>query len=207
MFFAGFIAILLIGGLIVGDWFQFTTLKTWACEYGCRLAQRKDGLRSHSLSSFAGQFSPGATLRLPHGIARWVAERQIVVIRPTYKLFSLRFRTAWPLKGAIHVRPENEGLLFHLSKRIPWSSAVLTGIWLLFVVGGTLTFTVMYALDGGFSTLGGFFWGLGLIALGMLVLAGGVILFAFAYKLEDSRLMQVYAELFEVLEPSTEQDK
>jgi hypothetical protein len=32
-----------------------------------------------------------------------------------------------------------------------------------------------------------------------LVLAGGLILLSFAYRLEDSRLMQVYQELLEVL--------
>jgi hypothetical protein len=35
-------------------------------------------------------------------------------------------------------------------------------------------------------------------ALGLLVLAGGLILLSFAYRLEDSRLMQVYEELLEV---------
>jgi len=40
-----------------------------------------------------------------------------------------------------------------------------------------------------------------MIALGLLVLAGGVILLAFAYRLEDSRLMQVYDELTAALKP------
>jgi len=76
----------------------------------------------------------------------------------------------------------------------------LTLIWLLFVVGGTLGFVVMYTMDGGFGTIGGIFWAVGMIALGLLVLAGGVILLAFAYRLEDSRLMQVYEELRVALE-------
>ena len=47
--------------------------------------------------------------------------------------------------------------------------------WLLFVIGGTLSFVGMYAIDGGFGTVGGIFWAMGMIALGLLVLAGGVL--------------------------------
>ena len=57
----------------------------------------------------------------------------------------------------------------------------------------------MYAMDGGFGTVGGIFWAVGMIALGLLVLAGGIILLAFSYRLENSRLMQVYEELREAL--------
>ena len=46
------------------------------------------------------------------------------------------------------------------------------------------------------------FWALGMVALGLLVLAGGVILLAFSYRLEDTRLMQVYGELQEALKQS-----
>jgi hypothetical protein len=45
-----------------------------------------------------------------------------------------------------------------------------------------------------------------MIALGLLVLAGGIILLAFAYRLEDTRLMQVYEELTEALQTSAKQD-
>ena len=198
MTFAGIIAILLFFALIIGDWYQFTTLKSWACQYGCPLAQRKNTLGGQSVSLISPAFQTGA-LALPHGIARWVADRQVIVIRPYYQLFSLRFRTAWPLKGTIDVSSEGSQLLLHLSKRIPWSSAILTLLWLLFVIGGTLTFIVLFILDGGISTVGGIFWVVGLTALGLLVLAGGLILLSFAYRLEDSRLMQVYQELLDVL--------
>jgi hypothetical protein len=70
---------------------------------------------------------------------------------------------------------------------------------LIFVLGGTLTFVVLFILDGGLSTIGGMFWVMGMAALGLLVLSGGLILLAFAYRLEDSRLMQVYQELLEEL--------
>ena len=198
MTFAGIIAILLFFALIIGDWYQFTTLKSWACQYGCPLAQRKNTLGGQSVSLISPAFQTGA-LALPHGIARWVADRQVIVIRPYYQLFSLRFRTAWPLKGTIDVSSEGSQLLLHLSKRIPWSSAILTLLWLLFVIGGTLTFIVLFILDGGISTVGGVFWVVGITALGLLVLAGGLILLSFAYRLEDSRLMQVYQELLDVL--------
>ena len=198
MTFAGIIAILLFLGLIIGDWYQFTTLKSWACQYGCPLAQRKNTLGGQSVSLISPAFQTGA-LALPHGIARWVADRQVIVIRPYYQLFSLSFRTAWPLKGTIDVNSDGDRLLLHLSKRIPWSSAILTLLWLLFVIGGTLTFIVLFILDGGMSTVGGVFWVVGITALGLLVLAGGLILLSFAYRLEDSRLMQVYQELLDVL--------
>jgi len=191
--------------LIIGDWFQFTTLKPWACRYGCPLARRKDSLPKPK-DSFSRLFKKNGVLPLPHGVARWVADRQAIVIRPYYKMFSLRFRTAWPLKGTLDYHFQEDHLQLHLSKRIPWSSAILTSLWLLFVIGGTLSFVGMYAMDGGFGTVGGVFWAVGMIALGLLVLAGGIILFAFAYRLEDSRLMQVYEELTGALKAPVKQD-
>jgi hypothetical protein len=196
---AGIMALLLVLGLLVGDWFQFTTLQSWACQYGCPLAHRKDALVSHAAHSFSRIFATAGTLPLPHGIARWVADREVIVIRPYYRLFSLRFRTAWPLKGTINVRADGDQLRLHLSKRIPWSSAILTMLWLLFVIGGTLAFIGLFTLDGGLSTAGGWFWLIGMTALGLLVLAGGVILLSLAYRLEDYRLMQVYQELLDEL--------
>jgi hypothetical protein len=206
MTFAGIIAILLFLGLIIGDWFQFTTLKSWACRYGCPLARRKETLGALSTHSLSHAFQKSGTLPLPHGIARWIEDHQVLVIRPYYQLFSLRFRTAWPLKGTIDVRLTSDQLWLHLSKRIPWSSALLTLLWLLFVIGGTLTFAVLFILDGGLNTIGGVFWAIGMVALGLLVLAGGLILFSFAYRLEDSRLMQVYQELLDALTSHTSND-
>jgi len=200
MLLPGIFALLLIIGLILGDWLQFTTLKPWACRYGCPLARRQHSLPKPK-DSFPRLFKTKSTISLPHGVARWVAEHQAIVIRPYYEMFSLRFRTAWPLKGTIEYHFHEDQLELHLSKRTPWSSAILTLIWLLFVIGGTLGFVVMYAMDGGFGTMGGIFWAVGMIALGLLVLAGGVILLAFAYRLEDSRLMQVYDELTAALKP------
>jgi hypothetical protein len=206
MFWAGIIAVTLVLGLILSDWFQFTTLKNWACRYGFPLARRRDAIAPNPFSSFPRFFHQSPTLPLPHGAARWVEDQRVIVIRPYYQLFSLRFRTAWPLKGTIDVRSDDDQLLLYLSKRIPWSSAMVTLLWLVFVIGGILGFVVMYGLDGGFSTMGGFFWAVGMIALGLLVLAGGIILLAFAYRLEDSRLMQVYEELLDTLRGSSLKD-
>lgn len=203
MMFAGIIAILLFLGLIIGDWFQFTTLKSWACRYGCPLAHRRKALDSHPAHPISHAFHKSDALPLPHGIARWIEDRQVIVIRPYYQLFSLSFRTAWPLKGTIDVSSDGSQFLLHLSKRIPWSSAILTLLWLFFVIGGILTFVVLFILDGGMSTIGGVFWVVGITALGLLVLAGGLILLSFAYRLEDSRLMQVYQELLEALTAAT----
>lgn len=206
MLLPGIFAVILIIALIVGDWFQFTTLKPWACRYGCRLARRQD-LLPKPKDSFPRLFKTQSTLSLPHGVARWVAEHQTIVIRPYYQMFSLRFRTAWPLKGTIEYHFQDDQLELQLSKRTPWSSAILTLIWLLFVIGGTLGFVVMYTMDGGFGTIGGIFWAVGMISLGLLVLAGGVILLAFAYRLEDSRLMQVYDELTAALKSEVRKEE
>ncbi len=202
MLLLGILGIGLPLALIIGDWFQFTTLKPWACRYGCPLARRRDSFPKPK-DSFPRLFKTHSTIPLSHGVARWVPDRQAIVIRPYYKMFSLRFRTAWPLKGTLDYHFQDDRIELHLSKRIPWSSAILTSLWLLFVVGGTLAFVTMYAMDGGFGTVGGIFWAVGMIALGLLVLAGGVILLAFAYRLEDSRLMQVYEELLGAFQAST----
>lgn len=191
-------AIVLGVALIIGDWFQFTTLKPWACRYGCPLARRRESLPNPN-DSFPLLFKSNGSLTLPHGVARWVDDRQVFVIRPYYQLFSMRFRTAWPLKGTIDYRLQDGQLHLHLSKRIPWSSAILTGLWLLLVIGGTLAFLVSFAWEGGFASMSGFFFGIGLVALGILVLAGGLILLSLAYRLEDSRLMQVYQEFLNQL--------
>ena len=191
-------AIVLGVALIIGDWFQFTTLKPWACRYGCPLARRREALPNLN-DSISGLFKTNHSLTLPHGVARWVDDRRVIVIRPYYQLFSMRFRTAWPLKGTIDCHLQDDQLHLHLSKRIPWSSAILTALWFMLVIGGTLAFVVMFALEGGFNSMSGLFFGIGLVALGILVLAGGLILLSLAYRLEDSRLMQVYQEFLHKL--------
>ena len=185
--------------LIVGDWFQFTSLQSWASRYGFGIARRQDHLAVSESSRIFKKFNAQGVLQLPHGVARLFTDQNLIVIRPYYQLFSMRFRTAWPLKGTIDIQQEENRLWLALVKRMPWTSALITMIWLGIVAVGTLVFVVLFALDGGFESAGGFFLALGIVALGILVLAFGLILLSLAYRLEDSRLMQVYGELQDIL--------
>jgi len=54
---------------------------------------------------------------------------------------------------------------------------------------------VSFLVQGGLASLGGVLLGIGVIALGLLVLAFGLLTITIAYRLEDSRLTQVYREL------------
>ena len=188
--------------LIFGDWYQFTSLQSWASRYGCSIARRQDRIIGFSSSTFSKLFNQQGLLQLPHGAARFFQEQGLIVIRPYYQLFSMRFRTAWPLKGTIEVQTDGEGLLLQLVKRMPWSSALITMIWLGIVVVGTVVFVVLFALDGGIRSVGGILLALGIVGLGILVLCFGLVLVSLAYRLEDQRLMQVYQELQDILLPT-----
>lgn len=189
--------------LIFGDWYQFTSLQSWASRYGFGIARRHDRLAKMSAKSLSKQFDSQGLLQLPHGVARLFKDQELIVIRPYYQLFSMRFRTAWPLKGTIDIKQEEHQLFLGLVKRMPWTSALITMLWLGLVAVGTLVFIVMFGLDGGFQTIGGMLLGLGIFALGVLVLVFGLVLLSLAYRLEDHRLMQVYQELQEALGAST----
>ena len=71
--------------------------------------------------------------------------------------------------------------------------------WLGLVTIGTAAFLIMFGIDGGFSSAGGLLMALGVAGLGVLVLLFGLMMISLAYRLEDSRLMQVYQELQDVL--------
>jgi hypothetical protein len=137
---------------------------------------------------------------LPHGVAWFYPQLSQIAIRPQYRLFSRRFRTAWPVKGLIHLSPQDQSLNTLCVKRMPWSSAIMTLLWFAVVLIGSLTFAVQYALDGGFASLGGALTGVAVMALAALVLAFGLVTGALAYRLEDSRLMKVYDELRDAIE-------
>ncbi|MFZ1803146.1 MAG: hypothetical protein WAU05_04400, partial [Nitrospira sp.] len=141
------------------------------------------------------RFTPEGVLMLPHGVAWFYPQLSQIAIRPQYRLFSRRFRTAWPVKGLIHLSPQDQSLNTLCVKRMPWSSTIMTLLWFAVVLIGSLTFVVQYALDGGFASLGGTLTGVTVIALAALVLAFGLVTMALAYRLEDSRLMKVYDEL------------
>ena len=200
MILAGLFAGLLFIGLIVGDWLYFIRLTPDAIRYGCRVASNPDQWPGAALTTLGDRFTPEGVLMLPHGVAWLYPQLSQIAIRPQYRLFSRRFRTAWPVKGLIHLSPQDQSLNTLCVKRMPWSSAILTSLWFALVLIGSLTFMVQYALDGGFASLGGTLTGVTVIALAALVLAFGLVTMALAYRLEDSRLMKVYAELRDAIE-------
>jgi len=72
---------------------------------------------------------------------------------------------------------------------------------------GILVFVVMFGLDGGFQSIWGILLALSIVALGVLVVVFGLVLLSLAYRLEDQRLMQVYQELQEALQPSLKEEE
>ncbi len=195
MLMASVFGAILCIAIISGDWYQFTSLRDTASRYGCHLARRRDMLTLSGSANLHKHFTKHGLLELPHGLARYLRDQKLIIIRPYYHLFSMRFRTAWPLKGTIEVQSDGKNLAFELIKRTPWSSAIITILWLGLVVIGTIVFVVMFAMDGGFGTGSGMMLGVGIVALGVLVLIFGLILVSLAYRLEDQRLMKVYEEL------------
>ncbi|MCY4614585.1 MAG: hypothetical protein OXB94_13330 [Nitrospira sp.] len=198
MLLAGIFGSILFVLLIIGDWYQFTSLRPFAAQYGFGIASRRDRLDTLTRQALLRQFGKHDTIALPHGVARWFGAQEVISLRPTYQLFSMRFRTAWPLKGTVTVQTAGDGVELQLTKRIPWSSGLLTLIWLGLVAIGTVVFLVTFGIDGGFGSASGWALALGIAGLGVLVLLFGLILVSLAYRLEDSRLMQVYQELQDV---------
>ena len=198
MLLAGIFGGILFVLLLIGDWYQFTSLRPFSAQYGFGIARRRDRLDNLTRQSLLRQFGNHETIALPHGVARWFGAQEVISLRPSYQLFSMRFRTAWPLKGTITLHSTGAGVELHLTKRVPWSSGLLTLIWLGLVAVGTLAFLVTFGIDGGFGSVSGWALALGVGGLGVLVLLFGLILVSLAYRLEDSRLMQVYQELQDV---------
>ena len=195
MMLAGLFAGILFIGLIVGDWLYFIRLTPDAIRYGCRVANTPDQWPGTALATLGGRFTPEGVLMLPHGVAWFYPQLSQIAIRPQYRLFSRRFRTAWPVKGLIHLSQQDGSLNTLCVKRMPWSSTIITLLWFALVVIGSLTFVVQYAMEEGFTSLGGTLTGVAVMALAALVLAFGLVTGALAYRLEDSRLMKVYDEL------------
>ena len=118
-----------------------------------------------------------------------------IALRPQYRLFAVGFRTAWPLKGLIHLTPDEQAVQAICIKRIPWSSAIMTLVWFLLVGFGTAAVMISYGTQGGFESLSGMLMGAGFLGMGLLVLAFGLVPVILSYRLESSRLSQVYEEL------------
>jgi hypothetical protein len=200
MMLAGLFAGALLLGLVFGDWLYFVRLTPDAGRYGCGVGRMADRLSPHSLTRLKSLVATDGSLMLPHGIARYYPDLRQIAVRPQYHLFSLGFRTAWPLKGLIHLTLDEHAVHAVCMKRIPWSSAIITLIWFLLVGGGTTAFMIAYLTQGGFETLSGILMGAGILGIGLFVLAFGVLTVILSYRLENSRLVQVYEELKAVVE-------
>ncbi len=200
MVLAGLFAAVVSFGLIVADWWLFSSLSPDASRYGCGIARGQDRLNGTNLLRLKERFDRHGMLALPHGVARWFPEEHCLTFRPQCHLFSLRFRTAWPLKGTIDVIDDGEGLRLVYTKRIPWSSAILTLLWFGVVGLGTIGFLIAYVVEGGATSFSGLLMGLGVTGLGLLVIAFGLLTVALAYRLENSRLTELYQELRAALE-------
>jgi hypothetical protein len=199
MILAGAFAIVLFIGLVVGDWMYFARLSPDAGRYGYGIGQVQDHVAALTVQKLVRQCDTNGFLSLPHGVARVFPEVNRIVLRPTYGLFSMRFRTAWPLKGSIECLSEAGGLKLICTKRMPWSSSILTFLWFGLVGFGTLGFLISYLLQGGLESLGGLLLGVGVTSVGLIVVAFGLLTVAVAYRIENTRLMQVYTELRDLL--------
>ena len=197
---AGLFAGVLFIGLVLGDWLYFVRLTPDAGRYGCGIARSRDRFSRNSLSRLQAEVDANGALTLPHGIARYYPDLQQIVLRPQYHLFSMSFRTAWPLKGMIHLKNSDQAVETLCIKRIPWSSAIITLMWFLLVGFGTMGFMVTYGTQGGFNTLSGVLMGIGILGIGLLVLVFGIVTVIFSYRLESNRLGKVYEELKAVVD-------
>jgi uncharacterized membrane-anchored protein YitT (DUF2179 family) len=195
MLLAGLFAGVMLLGLIVGDWLYFVRLTPDASRYGCGIGRIADRFSLQSLNRLEARVDADGALTLPHGIARYYPDLRQIALRPQYHLFSMGFRTAWPLKGLIHLAPDGQAVGAVCVKRIPWSSAIVTLIWFVLVGLGTTAFMIAYGTEGGFDTLTGVMMGAGIVGIGLLVLAFGVVTVTLSYRLENGRLAQVYDEL------------
>jgi len=203
MILAGLFAAVLFIGLLVGDWFYFIRLTPDAIRYGCSVARSHDRWTRSTLATVRDRFKADGVLMLPHGVAWFYPDLSQIAIRPQFRLFSMSFRTAWPIKGLIHLSSADQTVAALCVKRIPWSSALITLLWFALVSTGSLTFAITYALQGGFTSLRGVLMGAGIIGIAFLVLAFGLVTVVFSYRLENSRLTKVYDELREILEEHT----
>jgi uncharacterized membrane-anchored protein YitT (DUF2179 family) len=203
MMLAGLFAGVLFLALILGDWLYFVRLTPDAGRYGCGIARTIDRFSPQGLMRLEARVDAEGALSLPHGIARYYPDIRQIALRPQYRLFAMGFRTAWPLKGLIYLMPDEQGVRAVCIKRIPWSSAIMTLIWFLLVGLGTTAFMITYGTQGGFESLSGLLMGAGILGIGLLVLAFGMVTVMFSYRLESSRLAQVYDELKAVVDDPT----
>jgi len=175
MMFAGFFAGVLCLGLILGDWFYFMRLTPDAGRYGCGVARTYDRLAPITMKQLADRFDADGLLALPHGTARLYQDLNQIVIRQKYRLFAMGFRTLWPLKGLVSLSHEGDALAVLCRKLTPWSSALLTGLWFIIVVVGTVGALISLFVEGELVALGGMVLAFGIVGLGLVFLLSGAI--------------------------------
>ena len=199
MLIAGLLGTVVFVALVIADWLYFNRVRPRSNRYGCGVARLVDRLPLSPTVLGLRSFDQHGVLRLGHGIARLSSEGRHIVLRPQYHLFSIRVRTAWPMKATIYLQPTESGTHVEGVKRIPWSSALLTLMWLMTVAVGTLGFVIAFLMNEGFSSFSGVLLGVGVTALGLIVLVFGLVIIALAYRLENQRLTQTYDELRQAL--------
>jgi len=200
MILAGLFAGALCLGLILGDWLYFLRLTPDASRYGCGIARTHDRFTHTSMKQVADRFDAAGLLTLSHGTARFFPELNQIVIRQQYRLFAMGFRTLWPLKGLISLSPDGDAVSVLCRQLTPWSSALLTGMWFVLVVVGTVGALIGLFIEGEMAVPGGVVLAVGIVGLGLVFLLSGAITVVFAYRLEKARLMTVYQELLNVIE-------
>jgi hypothetical protein len=147
----------------------------------------------------AARLPPDGLLSLEHGAVRFFPSEQHILLKPHSQRSQARFRTAWPLKGALELDAGVGAVRVRCVKLMPWSSVLLTLLWFAVVGVGTLAFVVRFLAGGDTVTLAGVLLGLGVTGVGLLVLVFGLVTVSLAYRLEDHRLMQAYQELRAIL--------
>lgn len=176
-------------GLIVADWWAFSRTSPAVVWYGVAVERRQE-----TLSIKRALFDADGLLKLPRGRARLFPEQQAILLQPDLKQFGVTLRTAWPLNGSVHYASLEQASPVTLTKRLSWSSAVVTALWFLTVAGGTLAYVASYAAAGGLSSASGAFLAVALSGLGLLVCLFGLLVVVAAYRLENKRLMAIYEE-------------
>jgi hypothetical protein len=198
MILAGLFAAALLVGIFIGDRLYFRTLSAEASRYGCRIGRGEERLERASLAQVQSCFDHMGLLAMRHGVARLFADANRILLRPRYPaLWS--FIWIWPMKATVDLRAENGAIVLSFTKRIPWVSAILTGLWFVIVGFGTLASLVSYVIEGGLSNRAGALVGAGILTLGVLFFFSGLVTVVMAYRMENGRLALIQGELKAVL--------
>ena len=81
---AGIFGAILFVLLLIGDWYQFTSLGPFSAQYGFGIARRHDRLDTLTRQALVRQFGTHDVIALPHGVARWFTAQEVISLRPSY---------------------------------------------------------------------------------------------------------------------------